>query len=95
MNEFSLPKREGWILIRALTLYWFNTDPYTIMRELFPEADEGYLGGRVQMYRLGLVNFWGSIDFKHQNGLIELAMLRYGEQAARRHALNEKEASDG
>jgi hypothetical protein len=71
-------------VIEALFMYWYNTEPEDIMMAVYDNPVGAYLKEKLKYYNLGLHNFWGQIDYKHQLKLVEAAMKKYGDEAERR-----------
>jgi hypothetical protein len=83
----------GWKIVNAVVLYWYNVDPETIARKLFPEANEDYIAERVGMYPMGFIAFWGTLDARHQDRFISLALERYGDEIENRFKLVEADTN--
>ena len=78
--------KQDLVLVEALVLYWFNTDPTAIMQTIFPTAVESYIAEKVELYRQGLDHFWGMLDWDHRQRLIQAARNKYDVEAKRRIA---------
>jgi len=80
-------------VIQALFMYWYNTDPDVIMKTVYDNPAPAYLEEKMAYYKLGLHNFWGQIDYKHQLKLVEAAMEKYGDEAEHRMEVNRSETT--
>lgn len=78
----SSPDKLTWVTVQALMLYWYNVRMSEIIAHLFPSGVQTYLDDKAnQAQRQGLVEFWGNLDFDHQNRLLEAALARYSGEA--------------
>jgi hypothetical protein len=73
-----------WLAVTCAVLYWYNTNPEEIMKGLFPTAVDNYLREREEMYKKGFTEFWGTLDFEHQQRFIALADEKYKDEACRK-----------
>jgi len=71
-------------IVNATVLYWYNTNPKTIMEMLFPDAHPSYIEEKIGLYRLGFTTLWGERDANHQEKFVQAALNKYGEEGARR-----------
>ena len=75
-------------VIKAVMLYWYNTNPMDICNAVYPTAAPCYKEEKARGYRAGLTAFYGTLDYEHQERFVDAAIAKYGEEAARSNNIN-------
>jgi len=95
----AMPERDTALVgVTAMMLYLYNTSPTRIVRDLFADTApvDDYIREKVQAFlNNGYGYFWGTLDGRHQAKLVDLAMLRYGEEAAERVKIEKEGINHG
>jgi len=69
--------------VSALFLYWHNTEPEELMRQVYTDPAPSYIDEKMKIWSLGITTFFGQLDNYHRWKLVQAAWAKYGEESTR------------
>lgn len=66
-----------WEVANALMSWFYSTSGEEAAEAVFPGRHPDYLAEKASLYQRSYTAFWGSLDLKNQERLIDIAMSEY------------------